>query len=82
MLSEGDRERILHELFHPTAASRFTCGRTPVGANADDYVVLLIGNELSRSQRIELEVKDRAALVELPPDSVETVTIERSWIAL
>src|SRR5580692_5900802 len=33
MLSESDRESVLHELFDPGAGARFTYCRTPIGAN-------------------------------------------------
>jgi len=33
MLSEADRESVLHELFDPAAGARFTYCRTPIGAN-------------------------------------------------
>ncbi len=33
MLSEQDRETILHELFHPQAGARFSYCRMPIGAN-------------------------------------------------
>jgi glucosylceramidase len=33
MLSESDRESVLHELFNPAAGARFTYCRTPIGAN-------------------------------------------------
>src|SRR5215472_10669698 len=33
MLSEGDRESILQELFDPAAGARFTYCRIPIGAN-------------------------------------------------
>jgi hypothetical protein len=47
----------------------------------DNSIVVLIRNELSHPQRVEVHVKDKAAMVELPEDSIGTVAIEKSWIS-
>ena len=58
-----------------------TCDDALAFVNPDNSLVLLIRNELGRPQRVEMRVKNRAAMVELPPDSIGTVTIDNSWIS-
>jgi len=62
-------------------ATTGTCDDALAFTNPDGSVVLLIRNELSHPQRVEVQVKGRAAMVELPADCIGTVTIERSWMA-
>jgi hypothetical protein len=38
--------------------------------------VLLVRNELPHAQRVQVQVGARAVMVELPPDSVATLTIK------
>jgi len=59
-----------------------TCDDVLAFVNPDNSVALLIRNELCHPQRVEIRVRGQAAMVELPPDSIGTVTIERSWISV
>lgn len=56
-----------------------TCDDALAFVNPDDSLVLLIRNEQAHPQRVEVRVKNQAAMVELPADSIVTVTIENSW---
>ena len=58
-----------------------TCDDALAFANPDGSVAALIRNELSHPQQVEVRVRGKAAMVELPPDSIGTVTIESSWIS-
>ena len=58
-----------------------TCDDALAFVNPDGSMVLLIRNELSHPQRVEIRVRSRAAMVELPPDSIGTVSVESSWIS-
>ena len=58
-----------------------TCDDALAFVNPDNSLVLLIRNESGRPQRVEVHVKNRAAMVELPPDSIGTVTIASSWLS-
>lgn len=58
-----------------------TCDDVLAFGNPDGSLALLIRNELAHPQRVEVQVKGRAAMVELPADSIGTMTIERSWIS-
>jgi len=62
-------------------ATTGTCDDVLAFVNSDGSLALLIRNELSRAQRVEIHVKNQAAMVELPPDSIGTVAIEKSWIS-
>ena len=57
-----------------------TCDDALGYINPDGSVVLLIRNEQPRPQRVEVHVLDRAAMVELPADSIATVSIESTWM--
>jgi len=61
-------------------ATTGTCDDVLAFANPNGSLVLLIRNELANPQRIEVNVRNRAVMVELPPDSIGTVTVDRSWI--
>jgi glucosylceramidase len=56
-----------------------TCDDALAFLNPDKSVVLLIRNELAHPQRIEVRVRNQSAMVELPADSIGTVTMESSW---
>jgi len=56
-----------------------TCDDTLAFLNPDKSVVLLMRNELPHPQRVEVRVRDQSAMVELPADSIGTVTMEGSW---
>jgi hypothetical protein len=43
--------------------------------NPDGTCVLLVRNELPHALQVQVKVKERAVMVELPPDSVATLTI-------
>ena len=58
-----------------------TCDDALAFLTPNDSVIVLMRNEQAHSQRVELQLKNRAAMVELPADSISTVSIERSWIA-
>jgi len=53
-----------------------TCDDAIAFVNPDGSLALLIRNELPHSQRVEVQLRNRAAMVELPPDSIGTVSIE------
>jgi len=57
-----------------------TCDDVLAFANPDGGVVLLIRNELAHPQRVEVHVRNQAAMVELPADSIGTVSIENTWL--
>ena len=56
-----------------------TCDDALAFVNPDNSLVLLMRNELAHSQRVEVKVRNRAAMVELPADSIGTVTAESSF---
>jgi glucosylceramidase len=56
-----------------------TCDDALAFTNPGGSLVLLIRNEKAHSQRVEVQVKNLSAMVELPPDSIGTVSIENSW---
>jgi glucosylceramidase len=56
-----------------------TCDDVLAFLNPDKSVVLLIRNELPHPQRVEVRVRSQSAMVELPADSIATVTMEGSW---
>ena len=58
-----------------------TCDDVLAFVNPNGSLVLLIRNEQPRAQRVEVHVQDQAAMVELPEDSIATVSIESSWIS-
>jgi glucosylceramidase len=58
-----------------------TCDDAIAFVNPDNSLVLLIRNELSHPQRVEVHVRNQAAMVELPADSIGTLTVERSWVS-
>jgi glucosylceramidase len=58
-----------------------TCDDALAFVNPDGSLVFLIRNELSHPQRVEIHVRSSGAMVELPPDSISTIALERSWIA-
>ena len=58
-----------------------TCDDALAFVNPDNSLVLLIRNEFGHPQRVEVQVKKRAVMLELPPDSIATVTIASSWIS-
>jgi len=57
-----------------------TCDDALGYINPDGSLALLIRNEQPRPQRVEMRVLDRAAMVELPADSISTVSIESTWV--
>jgi len=57
-----------------------TCDDALGFINPDGSLALLIRNEQPRPQRVEVRVRDRAAMVELPADSIATVSIESTWM--
>jgi glucosylceramidase len=58
-----------------------TCDDALAFLNPDKSVVLLIRNELPHPQRVEVRVRSQSAMVELPADSIGTVTMEASWVS-
>jgi glucosylceramidase len=58
-----------------------TCDDALAFVNPDKSVVLLIRNELSHPQRVEVHVQDKSAMVELPADSIATTVMEGSWVS-
>jgi len=58
-----------------------TCDDALAFLNPDKSIVLLIRNELPHPQRVEVRGKNQSAMVELPADSIGTVTIEASWVS-
>jgi glucosylceramidase len=52
-----------------------TCDDALAFRNPDGTVVLLLRNELGQAQRIAVHVKQRSIAVELPADSIATLTI-------
>jgi glucosylceramidase len=53
-----------------------TCDDALGFVNPNGAVVLLVRNELPHAQMVQVGVKDRAFIVELPPDSVGTIAVE------
>jgi glucosylceramidase len=53
-----------------------TCDDSLAFENPDHTVVVLVRNALSRAQIVQLQVRDKSFAVELPPDSVSTLTIK------
>jgi len=58
-----------------------TCDDVLAFVNPDSSLVMMIRNELSHPQRVDVQVKNQAAMVELPADSIATVAIEKPWIS-
>ena len=56
-----------------------TCDDALAFVNPDDSLVVLMRNEQAHALRVEVHVKNQAAMVELPADSIATVTLESSW---
>jgi glucosylceramidase len=56
-----------------------TCDDVLAFLNPDKSVALLIRNELPHPQRVEVRVRSQSAMIELPADSIGTVTMEGSW---
>jgi glucosylceramidase len=52
-----------------------TCDDALAFRNPDGTVVLLLRNELGHAQRVAVHIKQRNIAVELPPDSIATLTI-------
>jgi len=52
-----------------------TCDDALGFRNPDGTLVLLVRNELAHSQQVQIQAGEREAVIELPPDSVGTVTI-------
>jgi glucosylceramidase len=53
-----------------------TCDDALAFQNPDGTVVLLMRNELVHAQMVQVQVRDRAVAVELPPDSVGTLAMK------
>jgi glucosylceramidase len=53
-----------------------TCDDALAFQNPDGAIVLLLRNELSHAQMVQIQVRDRAIAVELPPDSVGTLAMK------
>jgi glucosylceramidase len=53
-----------------------TCDDALAFANPDGSVVLLVRNELPHPQMVQVQVRERAAVLELPPDSVGTLAMK------
>jgi len=53
-----------------------TCDDALAFRNPDGTIVLLIRNELSHAQMVQVQVRERAVAVELPPDSVGTLAMK------
>jgi glucosylceramidase len=53
-----------------------TCDDALAFLNPDGTVVMLVRNELSRPQLLQVQVSDRALAIELPPDSVGTLAMK------
>ena len=58
-----------------------TCDDALAFANTDGSIVLLVRNESPRPQRVEIHAGKGAAMIELPPDSIGTITVEKSWVS-
>jgi glucosylceramidase len=52
-----------------------TCDNVLAFRNADGSVALLMRNELPHAQLVQVQIGSEAFAVELPPDSVSTVTV-------
>jgi len=55
-----------------------TCDDALAFVNPDGSVVAILRNELPHPQRVEVQVAGRGVAVELPPDSVGTLRMERA----
>jgi glucosylceramidase len=53
-----------------------TCDDALAFLNPDGSVALLVRNELPRAQMVQVQVWGRAVVIELPPDSVGTLTMK------
>jgi glucosylceramidase len=53
-----------------------TCDDALAFLNPDGSIVLLVRNELPRPHMVQVQVRDRAVSVELPPDSVGTLAMK------
>ena len=52
-----------------------TCDDALVFRNPDGTLVLLLRNELTHAQRISVRIEQRIVAIELPPDSISTLTL-------
>ena len=57
-----------------------TCDDALAFVNPDKSVVVLLRNELAHPQRVEVHVRNKSAMVELPGDSIGTVLMASSWV--
>ena len=53
-----------------------TCDDALAFLNPDHTVVLLVRNALSRAQMVQVQARDKSFAVELPADSVSTLTLK------
>ena len=53
-----------------------TCDDALAFLNPDGSIALLVRNELPHAQMLQVQVRDRAVAVELPPDSVGTLAMQ------
>jgi glucosylceramidase len=53
-----------------------TCDDALGFVNPDGATVLLVRNELAHAQRVQVQVGERAVMMELPADSVGTLTLK------
>jgi glucosylceramidase len=53
-----------------------TCDDALGFENPDGTRVLLVRNELAHAQRVQVQVGERAVMMELPADSVGTLTMK------
>jgi hypothetical protein len=60
-----------------TAAKSFPWSASTLSpAESASLVLMLVRNELSRPQLLQVQVSDRALAIELPPDSVGTLAMK------
>jgi glucosylceramidase len=55
-----------------------TCDDALAFVNPDGTHALLLRNELPHGQLVQVQIKDRALTVELPPDSVSTLSVKQA----
>jgi len=53
-----------------------TCDDALVFLNPDGSIALLVRNELPHAQMVQIQVRERAVAIELPPDSVGTLSMK------
>jgi glucosylceramidase len=53
-----------------------TCDDALAFVNPDGSIVFLVRNELSHAQRVQIQLRDRAVMIELPADSVGTLAMK------